>query len=235
VLSKVFSNCSTPYVLPSLRTAPLTLGYLQVGAVIIEEASKILKSMENLNSVVKKYFASVHTWIPMLSRTRFRESLPVFWDESHHDLILLICCMHLITDVPMNLDLENTASSLYTLVRRLYSLVDSMGIVSVELVQCKLLIALFEMAHGLQSAAYMSIGACSRMGVVLGIDKQPRQRAMENDNSWIRREEKSRTWWAIIIADRFVNQNMLIGCHTYIAFQIYRLRKSRAPFRCQGS
>jgi hypothetical protein len=143
--------------------------------------------------------------------------------------------MHLISDVPKHLDDENIASSLYTLVRRLYSLVDSFGNVSVELVQCKLLIALFEMAHGLQSAAYMSIGACSKMGIVLGIDKLPRQRTMENDNSWIRREEKSRTWWAIVIADRFVKQNMLIGCYTYIAFQVYLLRKSRAPFRCQGS
>lgn len=221
------TNSSSQYSLPSIDIAAhLQLGYLQVGAVSMKVASKIYGPLENFDTVSIKYFASVHLWVPMLSRKRFYERLPVVWGQSHQDFILLICCMHLITNVPMVSDLETTASSLYTMVKRLFALVESTGIVSVELVQCKLLIALFEMAHGLQSAAYISIGACSRMGIVLGIDKLQKQRILENDDSCIQREEKSRTWWAIVIADRFVVSHIRFRCvRTYLGFQIHRLRK----------
>ena len=201
----------------------MQLGYIHVGRIVIEEASKIFGSLENLNATITKYFASVHLWIPILSKRRFYERLPAVWSQNGHDFIMLICSMHLITHIPLSSELEHTASSLYNLVRRLFALVDSMGIVSVELVQSKLLIALFEMAHGLQSAAYMSIGACARMGVLLGINKLTGQRALESENNWVQREEESRTWWAIIITDRFVpNSQSDICLYTYISFQIHQ-------------
>lgn len=119
----------------------------------------------------------------MLSKMRFYKRLPAAWSEGKHDLILLICCMHLITHIPLSSELEHTASSLYNLVRRLFALIDSRGILSVNLVQSKVLIALFEMSHGLCPAAYMSIGTCSRMGVLLGINKLTMQRALERGNN----------------------------------------------------
>jgi hypothetical protein len=193
-----------PYSLPSLEILIYPqLGYLQVGNIIREQASKLFGSMAEIEAVATRYFTSVHQWIPMLSRRRFHKRLPVVWGQTRHDFILLLCCMHLITQVPLESELDNIAPSLYNLVKRLYGLVDSMGFVSVEMVQSKLLIAVFEMAHGLHSVAYMSIGTCARMGVVLGIDKLQRQRVSEPDSNWLQMEEESRTWWAIIITDRF--------------------------------
>lgn len=63
------------------------------------------------------------------------------------------------------------------------------------------LIALYEIGHGIYPSAYVSIGTCARYGLALGLDRE----LNVFDNSprrWIELEEKRRAWWAVLILDR---------------------------------
>jgi hypothetical protein len=53
---------------------------------------------------------------------------------------------------------------------------------------------------GYTRSAYVSIGACAKYGAALGLSSHTY--GPEQSSNWIEAEEKTRSWWAIIILDR---------------------------------
>jgi hypothetical protein len=91
-------------------------------------------------------------------------------------------------------------SSLYITVKSVISLLESTNFLSLELVQCRLLVAFYEIGHGISPAASISIAAGARTARALGLNKQ-----------WVRpdfgghtidAEEERRVWWAVFNLDR---------------------------------
>jgi hypothetical protein len=98
-------------------------------------------------------------------------------------------------------------TSLYAATIRFLFILESTGSLSTRLLQSRVLISLYEFGHGIHPAAYLSIGHCARLGLALDFHNTPQ--ISDDRRTWISSEEKQRTWWAVIILDRFVNQHRL--------------------------
>ncbi|TVY26071.1 hypothetical protein LHYA1_G004294 [Lachnellula hyalina] len=91
----------------------------------------------------------------------------------------------------------------YLALKKLYLELEIQGIVSIQVLQAGILIALFELGHAIFPSAVVSVEASVRYGQELGINwgaKFPEKKPF----SWVDIEEQNRVWWAIVILDRFI-------------------------------
>ena len=184
-----------PFRLPEARRSI-------VNATITRDVSKIVGTVDELKSTALDYFNSIHPWMPVVSRTRFFSRLPQIWLEPQADFILLAFCMFLVIQIPGQDHLENMQSSLYAMAKGLIALIESADILSIEVVQARLLVSIYELGHGIDSGAFISIGACARSGIALGIHRTLQQQAPGDAQSWVELEEQRRVWWGIYILDQ---------------------------------
>ena len=149
-----------------------------------------------------KYFNTVHSWFPVISQKRLQERLPGIWKKPCADFCLLSLCISLITMHPDGPELPNRMRSIYTMIKSSVGALDAIGTNSLELFQCRLLITLFELVHGLYPAAYVSIGAVSRAGVALGVHEKSYQMKHGDQEE---AEEARCVWRGIVVIDRLVD------------------------------
>lgn len=165
-------------------------------------ATMLFGSAQRLDAILLEYFSTVHQWMPFVSRQRFYEQLSGLSSTSDHSFVLLTCGMYLILSVPPGIEVGSARSANYMEVKRLLALAESQGPPVIDLVQCRLLVALYEINHGATDEAYLSLGKCSRAGIILGLDHKLRRQDDFRHRSWVQLEEERRTWWAITILDR---------------------------------
>lgn len=169
---------------------------------IQDYATSLFATTQQLDAVLSAYFARIHPWFPFISRYRFDERLSSLTNTSEHSFVLLLCTIHLILFVPPQTELGSMRSAHYLEIRRLLGLAESQGPLILDLVQCRILLTLYEMNHGAIEEAYLSLGGCARAGIVLGLDHLDQSEHEIEHGGWIRSEERRRTWWAITILDR---------------------------------
>jgi hypothetical protein len=98
---------------------------------------------------------------------------------------------------------QNVQSSVYATIKGHISLLEATDSLSLEFVQARLLLCLFEMDHGLYPAASISIGACARSARALGLQNKWNQITVYLDDCARQRaEEEKRVWWEIVNLDR---------------------------------
>ncbi|KAI1066806.1 hypothetical protein LB506_012030 [Fusarium annulatum] len=148
--------------------------------------------------VSQNYFATIHTWFPMISKKRMDMGLPV--QNAGPDLAMLFLGMKLITTPAIDI----TDSTLYDTAKSFLSSLESNGVVSLLCLQAMILVALYEYSHAIYPAAWMTIGSCARYADILGItpgDYSP----LGQVTTWTEAEERRRVWWAIYILDKLVS------------------------------
>jgi hypothetical protein len=91
--------------------------------------------------------------------------------------------------------------SIYILIKSLVAILDGIGVASLDLLQCRLLLTVFEVGHGMYPAAYISIGTVAREGIALGIHKL-QSNMTEESNCRIEAEEGKSVWRGILVLDR---------------------------------
>ncbi len=91
---------------------------------------------------------------------------------------------------------------LYRAVKQFYFDIEFSGRLSLQTLQAAVLIAIYEIGHGIYPAAIISVSNCARIGTLLGIDKSLNVWGPSSGIPWIELEERRRVWWAIIILDR---------------------------------
>jgi hypothetical protein len=89
--------------------------------------------------------------------------------EAGPDLALLFLCMKLITTRPQD-GLENLQNPIYTASKHFISLMESIGMTSLLVLQAYILVALYEIGQAIYPGAWMSVGSCVRYGLLLGIN-----------------------------------------------------------------
>ena len=104
------------------------------------------------------------------------------------------------TKVPRERD---SLEQLYYTAKGLYGIFASTGRCSIEMVQAGLLMAFYEYCQALHDAVYLTLGACARMGYVLGFDKTlsqdvPSDNAVESISA-----RQRQVWWGVIILERY--------------------------------
>jgi hypothetical protein len=130
-----------------------------------------------------------------VSESLFYERLPTTFLKPRADLSLLSLSIALITRIPAEED-SDFMSSLYTLVKGSIAIIEAANINSLETVQARFLVSLFESGHGIP-AAYLSIAATARAAALLGINRTI------NDPCSPSSEEGLRVWWGIVMLDRY--------------------------------
>ncbi|PCH06618.1 Transcription factor [Penicillium occitanis (nom. inval.)] len=159
------------------------------------EALAILGSPDRVYEMSVIYFASTHYKLPVISQARFYNRLPSLFVSGAADFAVLCLGMHLVQQTP-SLPTQSMVSSLYTTVKTSMSLLEATGYNSLDTIQCRLLVVLYEMGHGLYPAASISIGACARAARNMGLHPGSLE-AAEPTSTEVIDEERRRTWWAV--------------------------------------
>lgn len=168
------------------------------------EMLDVLQSSADMCSLCETFFLTVHSWLPILSRKRVFQKVNNFDPGADTGLALLMLCMKLVSEVPPEGG-RPASSALYSLAKEQYHRVESDCLISLQLVQSAILIAVYEIGHGIYPAGYLSIGHAARLGIMIGLhDRKNAAQLFKGPETLSQCEEELRVWWAIIILDRYV-------------------------------
>lgn len=152
------------------------------------------------DAICDAFLSSAHRWLPIVSRKLLRTDLRPTSRSDGCSLLLLLTmklCASLSAQAPQQ------DSELYQLTARLCSEAEAAGAVSLRLVQSLVLLAVFEIAHAVYPAAYLTVGRAARMAMLAGMhDRARAQQLFKPADTWSSDEEHRRTWWAIFVLDR---------------------------------
>jgi hypothetical protein len=169
--------------------------------------------LKKLRGIAAKYFRTIHLWYPIVSEDSFYNQLPKTFVSLRADFSLLILSLALITSIPSD---YRTLPPLYTIVKSLIAITEAANIHTLEVVQARLLVSLFEVGHGLDTAAYISLGATVRAAVCLGLNETVLNEEEPPTSILSSSEQGARVWWAIVMLDRYVN--------SFITFLLFRAK-----------
>jgi hypothetical protein len=124
----------------------------------------VLALLSQGNAVVdtsQDYFATVHTWMPIVSKKRMDLGIPVH--NGGPDLAMLFFAMRLVI---AQAD-EVVEGRLYAMAKSFLATLEGNGVVSLLCLQAMVLVALYEYGHAIYPAAWMTVGACARYADIL--------------------------------------------------------------------
>lgn len=156
-------------------------------------------------ALCEKYFTSIDKWLPIISKKRIIHELRDGHTESGSCHELLLLCMKLCSTTPSSRPAE---SDLYLLTRSLCSTAESSGFICLQLIQCLILLTVFELSHAIHPAAYLTIGRATRLGLLMGLHERQPQPLFKRAETWSLREEQRRTWWAVFILERYCTHDI---------------------------
>ncbi|CAH0056008.1 unnamed protein product [Clonostachys solani] len=168
------------------------------------EVLNLLGDASSIRDISTTFFRTVHRWLPIISKRGFSLHLLNPLARRRTELSLLALCMKLCCTPPD--DDAGVATRLYRAAKQFHFEVETAGTLSIHTLQANILIALYEMAHAIYPAAYLTVGACARQGLALGADKLPMDGAGDGNSrtsTWQEVEERRRAWWAVLMLDRF--------------------------------
>ena len=109
-----------------------------------------------------------------------------------------LMCSHIAEDMPPQ-------TQLYEDVKSFHSYIEAQNVFSVQMIQALLLIAFYEIGHGIYPAAYFRVGNVARLGYATGLHDPKAPQMLPRCNTSTEQEERRRLWWGITILDRFIN------------------------------
>ncbi|KAL6791000.1 hypothetical protein J3E68DRAFT_438769 [Trichoderma sp. SZMC 28012] len=186
-----------PYIFQSCST--------QIPQSRVTVPSRVIEYLEDValfKGLAAEFFATVHQWMPIISRIRLHSLLtnqPLHQQEP--DAILLLLSIKLVLSVP---DQNESVSEIYSTTKQFFLMAEMAGCLTLQLVQAGIMISLYELGHGIYPAAFSTIATCARYGTALGIDD-----LTATDLTNAGGEEKLRVWWGILIVDHILN----VGTH----------------------
>lgn len=161
----------------------------------------MIGDISSIRGIAAIFFEEIHRWLTIISKESFFVHLLNPLTERQTELSLLTLCMKLCCAARSNGDSQTV---LYNTAKRFYHEVEAAGFLSIPVLQSGILIAFYELGQAIYPAAYLTVGACARYGLMLGLDRS--LLALEGDSdgsrSWTEVEERRRVWWAVLIFDR---------------------------------
>lgn len=164
---------------------------------------RIFGTFSNISPILQDFFTGTHQRISAISKLRFQQNLLSFMDRPRADFAALCLSILLVQQMPTGKG-SNMQSPLYFTVKNLITLLEDKSCFSIDLVHCRVLVTFYEMGHGLYRAAHASVAGGAQAARVLGLHKKP-WRNLEACSDILIMEEQKRTWWAIVLMDRFIN------------------------------
>ncbi|KAL7933909.1 fungal-specific transcription factor domain-containing protein [Trichoderma chlorosporum] len=154
--------------------------------------------------IMSQYFQTIHKWMPIVSRVRLSSLADSeLGSRPRADFALLLLTMKLIQEVPGNSS-NAVRDPVYICAKEFAASLEIAGVYTLLKLQANLLIAVYEMGHGIFPAAYVTMGCCVTQAMVLGIHSREAPQILEPLRTWIEWEERQRIWWFIIILERYI-------------------------------
>lgn len=203
-LGKADAN-AIQYIAPRIfRQARLELPRLSLP--VPADVSRLVGDASSIRDIAATFFRTIHRWYPIVSKQAFFTCLLNPLSQRQTELSLLALCMRLSCTTPSEADEENgNKTALYRVAKRYYREVETAGVQSIHVLQAGILIAIYELGQAIYPAAYLTVGACARFGLGLGINNLSlASPGGIDERSWNEIEEKRRVWWAVLILDRSV-------------------------------
>ena len=174
----------------------------QAASPVAEQILHLLGDADDVRATASNFFEHIHSWMPFISKKRFYDLYLPSSFQSRSDVVLLLLSLKLITTLPPTSP-RNPRTPLYHAVKRFHLQVQDSSTLSLPVLQAGVLLALYELGHGIYPAAFLSVGACARYGHALGISCSGSLQA-RRVLTLVEVEERRKTWWAIVILDRLV-------------------------------
>lgn len=186
-LDPVLSNCRTPQ------------SSLQNGLAIPQKIGEILGDGGARKAIATEYFKTADRWMPIVSRIRLYGALINSPQDTDPTIVSILLAMKLLLSAPGE---PNVCSELYAITKEWQLRLEMTGHLTVYTIQSEILVALYEIGHAIFPGAFTTIATTARHAIVLGIDGTlPMQ-----GEAWVEQEERNRTWWAVLILDRYVSK-----------------------------
>ncbi|PON22914.1 hypothetical protein TGAM01_v208169 [Trichoderma gamsii] len=188
--------------LDSARTSMLSATF---GIALQREVRSFLGTPDEMRRTSNAYFSSIHYRLPIISESRFNQNFPKLFNPSTIDFTTLCLCMKLVHTSPSQQAVGGTdaVSPSYLIAKSSIGLLEATGFLTLDAIQSRLLLVLYEVGHGIYPAASVSIGSCARLARHAGLSRDfwhAQEAAVANPDA----EERRRTWWAIHNLDRFI-------------------------------
>lgn len=199
--SSNLSTSSSPMSEISLGSGELTASSLKHA--IIQRFGPL-----TLDDSVSAYRRGIEPWFPIISIPMLQRSrLSPTWEEISLDVALLCLSVILLTTSPP-LAPENGSGprefkSLYCHVKNSISSTEVLGLNSFQIVQSRILVTLYEVAHGLYPAAYISIGATINAADALVVHPGAGAQSSHATEDEAAREDSVLIWCGILVLDRY--------------------------------
>ncbi|POS88067.1 hypothetical protein EPUL_000562 [Erysiphe pulchra] len=162
------------------------------------EILESLGSGLSFDAITNNYFVTIHQWIPIISKKRLTKYLAKPQWELLPDIALLFLCIKLVISKPKD-GLDCSQNELYLAAKRFINFMQSTGFISILILQANILVTLYEYGHAIYPSAWMSSGWSVRYGNLLGINgDEAAIDLLGKPSDEIDKEERLRTWWALI-------------------------------------
>ncbi|RFU82154.1 fungal specific transcription factor [Trichoderma arundinaceum] len=183
----------------SLKGTPLTL---LTANRVPRYVQNLVMGRETPLRIATEYYQLVHPWLPIISKRKVYERLLSPLVPIRVDVAFLLLCMSLLASSYK--EIEDPDGSLeYRAAVQYFTEIQRSGIVTPEVLQGCILLAIYEWGHAIYPAAEISIGTSLRYALSLGMGwNKTTQGAL--DSTWADEEEERRTWWAIYVIERLV-------------------------------
>jgi hypothetical protein len=168
------------------------------------EVCSFIGTADEVRRTSNAFFSSVHHRLPIISESRFHKNLPRLFTPSGLDFTTLCMCMKLVLTNPSRQAIGeiDAASPHYLLAKSSISSLEAVGFISLNAIQARLLLVLYELGHGIFPAASISIGGCARLARNAGLSRDFWQ-SQKAASTTADAEERKRTWWALHNLDRY--------------------------------
>jgi hypothetical protein len=179
---------------------------------VAKRASSVLGDLAHVEQTAAAYFATIFLRMPILPRKTFFDKLPNLYTHPQADFTVLCLTIHLLIQRPDAVESaghhgQTMHSSTYVTVKSFVGVLQSLAHPTMELLQAMVLLVLFEMGHGMYPAASISMATCARTARAIRLNKIPGDRSATSFTN-LELEQRRRVWWALLILDRYANNEL---------------------------
>jgi Fungal specific transcription factor domain len=155
-----------------------------------------------IDALCSIYFYTFHRSLPIINKNAFYYQLQRNCSSPQFSILLL--SIVLVTHLSTKVDRLKTSEELFIILKGIFSLLQSSSQPSTEIIQAGLLIASYEHCQALHLEAWLSIGACARMGYALGLHQNIKSLLPTGEISRDSFETRRCLWWGIVVLERYI-------------------------------
>ncbi|OQN99386.1 hypothetical protein B0A48_14363 [Cryoendolithus antarcticus] len=177
------------------------------------EADRTLGTYAGTREVVERFFTGTNLRLPIIARDLFEPDLAEAAQSSRIDTDLSALCIAMKLTQQRPSPEGDVRTSLYISAMQVIGLLEAGDIRSLRVLQTRLLIATYELGHGLSTAAAVSVAACAKVARAMGMRKVNSNTQSSMGNA-VLTEERRRVWWAMFNLDRYLGLIQADSLHT---------------------